>query len=57
MNQTSAVRTDDTEKYLLYAKLDNAKILHNLAKAVSFKDVKYLKPSQIWPFLIRFIES
>lgn len=40
MNHTLAVqRSDEADKYLLYAKLDNAKILHNLAKAVNFKEV------------------
>lgn len=39
MNKTLAVRSDEAEKYLLYAKLDNAKILFNLAKAVNFKEV------------------
>lgn len=31
---------DEEDKYLVYAKLDNAKVLHQLVKAVSFKDVK-----------------
>jgi cell cycle checkpoint protein len=40
MNTTVVTRTsDESEKYLFYAKLDNAKVLHNLVKAVNFKDV------------------
>lgn len=31
-------RPDEAAKYLVYAKLDNAKVLHNLAKAVNFKE-------------------
>jgi hypothetical protein len=33
---------DESDKYLVYAKLDNAKVLHQLVKAVSFKDVSTL---------------
>ena len=39
MNKTIAARSDEAEKYMLYAKLDNVKILYNLAKAVNFKEV------------------
>ena len=39
MNQTVLSRPDEADKYLVYAKLDNAKILHQLVKAVNFKDV------------------
>lgn len=39
MNETLAMRSDEAKKYLLYAKLDNAKILYNLAKTVNFKEV------------------
>lgn len=42
MNHTLAVRSDEADRYILYAKLDNAKILYNLAKAVNFKDVSPL---------------
>ena len=31
---------DEADKYLIYAKLDNAKTLYNLAKSVNFKEVK-----------------
>ncbi len=50
MNQTILSRPDEADKYLVYAKLDNAKILHQLVKAVNFKDVNNLKYS----FLIKF---
>jgi hypothetical protein len=43
MNQTVLSRPDEADKYLVYAKLDNAKILHQLVKAVNFKDVNNLK--------------
>ena len=39
MNTTLIRRSDEADKYLLYAKLDNAKILYNLAKSVNFKEV------------------
>lgn len=40
MNNTTLVtRSDEAEKYMLFAKLDNAKILFNLAKSVNFKEV------------------
>lgn len=39
MNDTMMTCSDEAEKYLLYARLDNAKVLYNLAKAVNFKDV------------------
>ena len=39
MNRTVLTKSDEAEKYLLYAKLDNAKVLYNLVKTVSFKDV------------------
>lgn len=39
MNNTVVTRSDESEKYLFYAKLDNAKVLHNLVKSVNFKDV------------------
>ena len=38
-NETILQRSDEADKYLVYAKLDNAKVLHQLVKAVSFKDV------------------
>lgn len=38
MNKTVLARSDEADKYLVYAKLDNAKLLHQLVKAVSFKD-------------------
>lgn len=38
MNETILTRSDESEKYLVYAKLDNAKILHQLVKSVNFKD-------------------
>ena len=34
---------DEVDKYLVYAQLDNAKVLHQLVKAVSFKDVQILR--------------
>jgi hypothetical protein len=40
MNTTLITRSDEADKYLLYAKLDNAKVLYNLAKSVNFKEVK-----------------
>ena len=39
MNKTIFTRSDEADKYLVYAKLDNAKVLHQLVKAVSFKEV------------------
>jgi hypothetical protein len=39
MNNTLVTRLDEADKYLVYAKLDNAKVLYNLAKAVNFKEV------------------
>jgi hypothetical protein len=39
MNTTTIARSDEIDKYLIYAKVDNAKIVYNLIKAVSFKDV------------------
>lgn len=39
MNTTLITRSEEAEKYLLFAKLDNARILYNLAKAVNFKEV------------------
>ena len=39
MNTTLITRSDEADKYLLYAKLDNAKVLYNLAKSVNFKEV------------------
>jgi hypothetical protein len=39
MNTTLIARSGEADKYLLFAKLDNAKILYNLVKAVNFKDV------------------
>jgi hypothetical protein len=41
MNTTISTRIDDADKYLVYAKLDNAKVLHSLVKAVSFKEVSF----------------
>lgn len=40
MNKTVLSRSEEADKYLIYAKLDNAKALHQLVKAVSFKDVR-----------------
>lgn len=42
MNTTLIARSNEGEKYLLFAKLDNAKILYNLAKSVNFKEVYLL---------------
>ena len=42
MNTTLVARSDEADKYVLFAKLDNAKILYNLAKAVNFKEVTSL---------------
>lgn len=42
MNQTILAKSDEADRYLVYAKLDNAKVLHQLVKAVSFKDVNNL---------------
>ena len=39
ISTTLAARPDDSSKYLVYAKLDNAKVLYNLAKSVNFKEV------------------
>lgn len=40
MNTTTLIgRQDEASKYLVYAKLDNAKVLYNLAKSVNFKEV------------------
>jgi hypothetical protein len=39
MNTTLVARSQEAEKYVLFAKLDNAKILYNLAKSVNFKEV------------------
>ena len=47
MNTTLVTRSDEAEKYILFAKLDNAKILYNLAKAVNFKDV-FLSLKLFW---------
>lgn len=43
MNTTLITRSDEADNYALFAKLDNAKILFNLAKAVNFKDVSNAK--------------
>ena len=40
MTQTQPINKD----FLLQAKLDNAKILYNLAKSVNFKEVSILSP-------------
>jgi hypothetical protein len=34
---------DEIDKFMLYAKLDNAKILYNLVKAVNFKEVSHFR--------------
>lgn len=39
MNNTLLTSSDEYDKYLFYAKLDNAKVLYNLVKAVNFKEV------------------
>ncbi|CAF1115424.1 unnamed protein product, partial [Brachionus calyciflorus] len=38
MNTTLIGRSTEADRYLLFAKLDNARILFNLAKAVNFKE-------------------
>ena len=50
MNTTIVARSQEADRYILYAKLDSAKVLYNLTKAVNFKDVS------MWPriFLFRF---
>ena len=42
MSTTLGARPDESSKYLVYAKLDNAKVLFNLAKSVNFKEVSSL---------------
>ncbi len=39
MNTTIVARSQEANRYVLFAKLDSAKILYNLTKAVNFKDV------------------
>ncbi len=41
MNTTKIGRSEEADKFLMYAKLDNAKVLYNLAKSVNFKEVLY----------------
>ena len=52
MNTTSITcNPDDADKYILFAKIDNARILHNLVKAVNFREVCKSEPIELSPFL------
>lgn len=51
MNTTLIKHSNEGEKYVLFARLDNAKILYSLAKSVNFKEVFTLCLSFLFIFL------